>query len=84
MNAKTHRVAIATGILALIASCTATSETSNSSQQSQNLTQVSDAQITTVSTVKVDGSSTVYPITKAVCSVNSSQTKGEKLCRFLY
>ena len=78
MNARTHRMAIAAGISALIASCTATSETSNSSQQSQNLTQVSDAQITTVSTVKVDGSSTVYPITKAVAEDFRSGKEGNK------
>lgn len=53
MNVTAHRLALALGILALTASCTAASNSSIQAQQSQQV-------------IKVDGSSTVFPITQAI------------------
>jgi len=97
MNATTHRLVFAVGVLTLITSCTATSNRSTQTQPSK-LAEVSASQAVTKAdnTVKIDGSSTVYPITKAVAeefrsskasnkaqmTVNFSGTTGgfEKFC----
>ncbi len=55
MNITINRSAIAFGLLLLITSCTAVSNTSSQSQQKL------EAQV-----VKIDGSSTVFPITEAI------------------
>lgn len=55
MNITRNRSAIAFGLLLLITSCTAVSKTSSQSQQKL------EAQV-----VKIDGSSTVFPITEAI------------------
>lgn len=94
MNAKSIKLALALGMLAITSSCsTATSNSSAQSQQQQKGTLVSNSE--TVATVKIDGSSTVYPITQAIAkefqadsknktqvAVNISGTSGgfEKFC----
>lgn len=57
------KLSLTLGILALTTSCTATSNSSNQNQQLQ-LNTVSDSR--TVSSIKIDGSSTVYPITDEI------------------
>jgi phosphate transport system substrate-binding protein len=93
MNAIAKKLALAFGILAFVSSCTATSNSSIQTQQSPKVTQVSDSAKAT--TIKIDGSSTVYPITQAIAKefqanaknnaqvqVNFSGTSGgfEKFC----
>lgn len=92
MKAVITKLAVVVGILGL-ASCTANSNESTQIQQVPNATQVSNSQ--TISTIKVDGSSTVYPITSAIAkeyqttqdnkvqvAVNFSGTSGgfQKFC----
>jgi phosphate transport system substrate-binding protein len=62
MNTVLKNLAVVAGMLAL-ASCTSTSDQS-AEKSLPNATQVSNSQ--TISTIKVDGSSTVYPITNAI------------------
>ncbi|MBD0389949.1 MAG: substrate-binding domain-containing protein, partial [Nostoc sp. C3-bin3] len=93
MNAIAKKLALAFGILAFVSSCTATSNSSTQTQQSPNVTQVSDS--AKLREIKIDGSSTVYPITQAIAKefkadaknnaqvqVNFSGTSGgfEKFC----
>ena len=61
MKTKTEKVVCVVGMLALAGSCTATS---NSTQQLPQVTQVANR--VTVARIKIDGSSTVYPITQAI------------------
>jgi len=75
MNATTHRLmlgtlAVTTSVTAMLSSCTQTTQT-----QQPKLTEASNA--ATVSTVKIDGSSTVYPITKAVAEEFKSSKTGK-------
>lgn len=63
MSAVVKNLAVVAGMLAL-ASCTSTPNQSAQTQSPPNATQVSNSQ--TISTIKVDGSSTVYPITDAI------------------
>lgn len=51
-------------MLAFATSCTATSNSSIQTQQSPKVTQVND--LAKATTIKIDGSSTVYPITQAI------------------
>lgn len=64
MKAIAKKLALAFGILAFLTSCTGTSNSSTQTQQSPKVTQVSDSARTTI--IKIDGSSTVYPITQAI------------------
>lgn len=75
MNATTHRLAlgtlaVTTSVTAMLSSCTQTTQT-----QQPKLTEASNA--ATVSTVRIDGSSTVYPITKAVAEEFKSSKTGK-------
>ncbi|MBW4512848.1 MAG: PstS family phosphate ABC transporter substrate-binding protein [Scytonematopsis contorta HA4267-MV1] len=63
MNTVVKNLALVAGMLAL-ASCTATSNQSAETQQASNATQVSNSE--SISTIQIDGSSTVYPITAAI------------------
>lgn len=72
MNATAKKLTLAVGMLALVTSCATTSNTSTKTQQSANLTQVSNSE--KVSQIKIDGSSTVYPITEAIAN-QFQQTK---------
>ncbi|MEH2152845.1 PstS family phosphate ABC transporter substrate-binding protein [Nostoc sp.] len=93
MNAIAKKLAILLGVLAFASSCTATPNSSTETQRSPKVTQVTDS--TKVTTIKIDGSSTVYPITQAIAkdyqadpknqvqvAVNISGTSGgfEKFC----
>ncbi|MFM2063583.1 MAG: hypothetical protein RLZZ507_3254 [Cyanobacteriota bacterium] len=92
MKAAAQRLVITVGML-LATSCSSTPETSSNIQQSPQATNVANSQTTTV--IKIDGSSTVYPITQAIAKdfpatttnntqvqVNISGTGGgfEKFC----
>ncbi|QLE46287.1 PstS family phosphate ABC transporter substrate-binding protein (plasmid) [Nostoc sp. C052] len=94
MNTAPKELALALGMLALTTSCTVASNTSTQTQQSQKVTEVRDSGNATA-TIKIDGSSTVYPITQAIAkdyragpknrvqvAVNISGTTGgfEKFC----
>lgn len=94
MNTAAKELALALGMLALTTSCTAASNTSTQTQQSPAVTEVRDSGNATA-TIKIDGSSTVYPITQAIAkqyqvdpknrvqvAVNISGTTGgfEKFC----
>jgi phosphate transport system substrate-binding protein len=92
VKAAAQRLVITVGML-LASSCSSTPETSSNIQQSPQATNVANSQTATV--IKVDGSSTVYPITQAIAKdfpatttnntqvqVNISGTGGgfEKFC----
>ncbi len=93
MNAKLVKFALALGALALTTSST-TRIDALETQESQKLAQANSPQaIATTADVRIDGSSTVYPITQAIAkqfeseqknkvSVNISGTSGgfEKFC----
>jgi phosphate transport system substrate-binding protein len=95
MKTTAKELALALGMLVLTTSCTAASNTSTQTQQSPNVTQVRDSGQAATATIKIDGSSTVYPITQAIAkdyqadpknqvqvAVNISGTSGgfEKFC----
>ncbi|RUT04306.1 protein sphX [Dulcicalothrix desertica PCC 7102] len=63
MNVVVKNLTLIAGMLAL-ASCTSTSDQSAQTGTAPNLTQVSNSD--TLTTIKIDGSSTVYPITAAI------------------
>jgi len=66
MNAIAKKLALAFGVLAVVSSCT---NTSNLSSQTQSLPKVAEvADSSKVATIQVDGSSTVYPITEAIAN----------------
>ncbi|MEC4812444.1 MAG: hypothetical protein SAK29_04085 [Scytonema sp. PMC 1069.18] len=68
---KVKRLTIAFGVLALVAGCT-----TSSTKVSQEVTQVSNMEtVAASSTVRVDGSSTVYPITQAIAKQFQAEQK---------
>ncbi|WP_373528694.1 hypothetical protein [Nostoc sp.] len=67
-------VAAAQGMLALKTSCTVVSNTSAQIQQSQKVTGVRDSS-KVATTIKINGSSTVYPITKAMPAAGYAYAK---------
>lgn len=64
MKGKAKKIVLMLGILVLMASCTNTSSTSSKIQPEGKASDVSNIQA--IKTIKIDGSSTVYPITKAI------------------
>jgi phosphate transport system substrate-binding protein len=66
MKATVKKLALALATLALATSCTTTSNTRVETQSSPAATEVINAQ--TGSQIKIDGSSTVYPITAAIAN----------------
>ncbi|MEH2271795.1 MAG: hypothetical protein V7K68_25775 [Nostoc sp.] len=58
MNAIAKKLALLFGVLAFANSCTATPNSSTETHQSPKVTQVTDS--TKVTTIKIDGSNTVY------------------------
>lgn len=83
MNAVVKQLALALGMLALASSCTTTSNSSTQTQQSPKVTQVTDS--TKVASIKIDGSSTVYPITQAIAKqfqTTKQQNKPEVVVNF--
>jgi phosphate transport system substrate-binding protein len=75
MKAITEKLVIAFGVLAVTTGCTTT--TNSSSNAPQQATQVS--RTNTVSTVQIDGSSTVYPISDAVAKEFRKTAQGENV-----
>ncbi|MBD2294859.1 PstS family phosphate ABC transporter substrate-binding protein [Anabaena sphaerica FACHB-251] len=73
MRAKAQKLVLAVGILAIANSCTSTSDNSSKIQQSSQTAKAATSQ--TVSTIKIDGSSTVYPITQAIAKEFTANTK---------
>lgn len=73
MNTTTKELALALGMLALTTSCTAPSNTSTQTQQSPKVTEVRDSG--KAATIKIDGSSTVYPITQAIPATGYAYAK---------
>ncbi|WP_193198093.1 PstS family phosphate ABC transporter substrate-binding protein [Nostoc sp. MG11] len=73
MKAIPKKLALAVGILAFATSCTATSDSSTQTQPSSKVTQVTDS--AKVTTIKIDGSSTVYPITQAIAKEFQADSK---------
>lgn len=63
---KTLKLALALLLLAFTSSCTATSNTSAEIQRPQKTTDVAHSANVAKTTIKIDGSSTVYPITQAI------------------
>ncbi|MFH7027383.1 MAG: PstS family phosphate ABC transporter substrate-binding protein [Heteroscytonema crispum UTEX LB 1556] len=84
MNATVTKLAFTLGMLALATSCTTTSNTSGETQQPQKVTEVTNSQ-TVASAIKIDGSSTVYPITGAIANQfkqTKQQYKGRVVVNF--
>ena len=73
MNATANKLALALGMVALVSGCTATSDSSNQTQSAQPAKEVSNSR--TVATIKIDGSSTVYPITQAIAKEFQTDSK---------
>ncbi|BAY27798.1 phosphate binding protein [Calothrix sp. NIES-2100] len=65
MQAQVKKLALALGTVALVSSCAASSTSSSESQQSPNAIEASNTK-KNGTTIKIDGSSTVYPITQAI------------------
>lgn len=68
-----NKLALAFTALTLTASCTTTSNSSVQTQQTPKTTPVTDS--ATIKVIKVDGSSTVYPITQAIAKEFSTINK---------
>ncbi len=83
MNAIAKKLALAFGVLAVVSSCT---NTFNLSSQTQSLPKVAEvADSSKVTTIQVDGSSTVYPITEAIANQfqqTKQQYKGQVVVNF--
>lgn len=79
MKTIPRKLAFALGTLAFATSCTATSNSSTQTQQPQKATPVTDA--ATVTTIKIDGSSTVYPITQAIAKEFPANSKNNALVK---
>ncbi|MTJ10872.1 PstS family phosphate ABC transporter substrate-binding protein [Anabaena sp. UHCC 0204] len=79
MKKTANKLVLTLGMLVLTTSCTATSNSGDNVQQPNKATKVTNS--TTETLIKVDGSSTVYPITQAVVKAylanpeNKSQVK---------
>ncbi|MBW4564717.1 MAG: PstS family phosphate ABC transporter substrate-binding protein [Mojavia pulchra JT2-VF2] len=73
MQAKAKKLALALGICALASSCSTTSNIDNQTQSQQKVSQVSNPQ--TIARIKIDGSSTVHPITQAIAKEFQTTSK---------
>lgn len=73
MKAIAKKMALMLGILVLTASCTNTSNTSSTTVSQGKASEVSNSE----TTIKIDGSSTVYPITQAVAKEFQQQNQAE-------
>lgn len=73
MKAIARKLALAVGMSAVVTACATTSDQSAETQQSPKVTEVANS--TKVSTVVVDGSSTVYPITQAIAKEFQANSK---------
>lgn len=77
MNTAAKELALALGMLALTTSCTASPNPSVQTQQSEKVTQVRDSTKLATATIKIDGSSTVYPITQAIAKDYQADPKNQ-------
>lgn len=73
MKVTTQKLVITVGVLVLAASCSSTPESSSNIQQSPQATKVANSE--TVTVIKIDGSSTVYPITNAIAKEFQADSK---------
>ncbi|AFZ60385.1 PstS family phosphate ABC transporter substrate-binding protein [Anabaena cylindrica FACHB-243] len=75
MSVKTTRnkLVLAVGMLTLATSCTTAPDSSIQTQQTAKTTQVTDSE--TIKAIKIDGSSTVHPITQAIAKEFPVTTK---------
>ncbi|WP_414620389.1 PstS family phosphate ABC transporter substrate-binding protein [Calothrix sp. CCY 0018] len=73
MKATARKIALMLGVLVLTASCTNTSSTFSKTQPQQTATEVSNSE----ATIKIDGSSTVYPITEAIAKDFQEQNQAQ-------
>ncbi|WYL92894.1 MAG: PstS family phosphate ABC transporter substrate-binding protein [Gloeotrichia echinulata IR180] len=73
MKAKAKKLALALGMMVIATSCTTTSNSSNPTESSQKATEVANS--VTVAKIKIDGSSTVYPITEAIAKEFQANSK---------
>ncbi|MBF2067844.1 MAG: PstS family phosphate ABC transporter substrate-binding protein [Calothrix sp. C42_A2020_038] len=64
MKARLQKLAFALGLLGLVTSCTVGSNSDTQTSQSPSATPASSSEI--ISTIKIDGSSTVFPITQII------------------
>lgn len=76
MNAVAQKLVIAVGIATIAASCTSTSDSSQT-QQSPKAQEV--AASSNVAVIKIDGSSTVYPITDAIAKEYQKTAKNTQI-----
>ncbi|MBW4647031.1 MAG: PstS family phosphate ABC transporter substrate-binding protein [Goleter apudmare HA4340-LM2] len=76
MNAVAQKLVLAVGIAAIAASCTPTSDSSQT-QQSPKAQEV--AASSNVAVIKIDGSSTVYPITDAIAKEYQKTAKNTQI-----
>lgn len=74
MKSQTQKLVLFVGILALTVGCTASTE-SNNTQQTSNATTA--ANFDSVTTITIDGSSTVYPITQAIAKEFQSNPQNQ-------
>ncbi|WP_251956127.1 PstS family phosphate ABC transporter substrate-binding protein [Nostoc commune] len=83
MNAIAKKLALVCGVLAFATSCTATPNSSTQTQSLPKVAEVSDS--AKVRAIKIDGSSTVYPISEAIANQfqqNKQQYKGQVVLNF--
>ncbi len=73
MKATATKMALMLGVLVLTASCTNTSNTSSTTVSQGKVSEVSNSE----TTIKIDGSSTVYPITQAIAKDFQLQNQAE-------
>ncbi|MGB7376817.1 MAG: PstS family phosphate ABC transporter substrate-binding protein [Rivularia sp. (in: cyanobacteria)] len=73
MKATATKMALMLGVLVLTASCTNTSNTPSTTVSQGKVSEVSNSE----TTIKIDGSSTVYPITQAVAKEFQQQNQAE-------
>lgn len=82
MKAIAIKLAFAVGMLAFAISCTAKFNLSDQTPQSPKVTAVTDS--ANVTAIKIDGSSTVYPITNAIAKEFQADSKNNALGYFGY
>ena len=76
MKATAKKVALVLGVLVLTASCTNPSNTSSETQPEENqATEVANSKV--IETIKIDGSSTVHPITQAIAKDYQAQAQSQ-------
>ncbi|MBE9007810.1 PstS family phosphate ABC transporter substrate-binding protein [Fortiea sp. LEGE XX443] len=76
MEKKVQKLALVLGILTLASSCAGGSTSNTQSQQSPSAIEVSNS-VKTGTKIKIDGSSTVYPITQAIAKDFQADSKNK-------